>query len=568
MNSKMTASPIPLPLFLSLVSAAESILLLFVFPHALPEATLKSLFLIFALLNFGVFAVWRVFIYPFFVNPLRHLPGPKGISKGEYPLIGHGFTMFSRPPGGHLLRFMKEVQNDGLIHFRGFFNADRLVLTDPRALADVLVHNSYDFEKPPWVREFLRQFLGDGLLMTEGEEHKFQRKHIMPAFSFRHIKELYPIFWQKSFELTQAIAAEIYENPEAPASEKGGVPSSVVEINHWANKATMDIIGLAGLGRDIQALKNSDDELIKNYEEILEPTAEKGIYFVCNLLFPQRILRALPWKINERVRITSNNLKAICRQFVQEKKQRMKTQSEDQKDILSVLIESNDFSDDSLVDQLLTFLAAGHETTSSAFTWITHLLATHPDIQNTLREEVFSNLPSPSASAVSGEDISALLESLPYLNGVCTETLRLFPTIPVSSRISIRPTTISGVPIPAGIQSIIAPWAINRSPTLWGPDSEVFRPERWIDYSISPPGINGSGGANSNYAFSTFIQGPRSCIGERFARAELRALVAVFVGKYEMEMANPNEVVKPAGTITLKPKNGMRLRLRAVDGEW
>lgn len=267
--------------------------------------------------------------------------------------------MFSRPPGGYFLKFMKEIPNEGIIHFRGLFHVDRLLLTDPRALADVLVHNAYDFEKPPWVRNFLRQFLGDGLLMTEGEEHKFQRKNIMPAFSFRHIKELYPIFWQKSFELTQAISAEMHANPETSTDRRDRVTSSVVEVNHWANKVTMDIVGLAGLGRDIQALKNSDDELIKNYEEILEPTTEKGLYFVCNLLFPPRLLRALPWKINERVRITSGNLKTICRQFVQDKKLRMKTQSEDQVDILSILIKSNDFSDDSLVDQLLTFLAAG-----------------------------------------------------------------------------------------------------------------------------------------------------------------------------------------------------------------
>jgi cytochrome P450 len=484
---------------------------------------------------------------------------------------------------------MNEVPNDGIIHFRGIFHVDRLILTDPRAIADVLVHNSYDFQKPPWVRDFLRQFLGDGLLMTEGEEHKFQRKHIMPAFSFRHIKELYPIFWQKSLELTQAVAAEMLENPEAPRSSvTDGLSSIVVEVNHWANKVTMDIIGLAGLGRDIQALKNSDDDLIKNYEEILEPTTEKAIYFVCNLLFPPPLLRALPWKINERVRITSSNLKIICRQFLQDKKQCMKTQSEDQIDILSILIKSNDFSDESLVNQLLTFLAAGyvlhspvlfalyfglhkvpsHETTSSAFTWTTHLLATHPDIQSKLRDEVLANLPSPSTPLTPDADLSALLENLPYLNAVCAETLRLYPTIPVSSRLSIRPTTISGVRIPTGTLSFISPWAINRSHTLWGPDSEVFRPERWIDSSVTPPRFNASGGAESNYAFATFIQGPRSCIGERFARAELRALVAVWVGKFEMEMADPNEVVQPAGTITTKPKNGMRLRLRKVAGGW
>jgi hypothetical protein len=77
----MTAPSIPNSLVLSLVSATESILLLFAFPHIIPEASLKGLFFIFASLNFGAFAVWRVIIYPFFISPLRHLPGPKGFSQ-------------------------------------------------------------------------------------------------------------------------------------------------------------------------------------------------------------------------------------------------------------------------------------------------------------------------------------------------------------------------------------------------------------------------------------------------------------------------------------------------------
>ncbi|OCL06974.1 cytochrome P450 [Glonium stellatum] len=529
----------------------SSIISLYLFPQFLPQTGLTGLFLLFASINFGLWITWLLLIYPFFFSPFRNFPRP---STGHYPLIGHGYVLFSRPPGNYYLKFITEIPNDGIIHFRTFFHTDRLLLADPRALADVLVHKSYDFEKPLWVRSFLRQFLGDGLLMTEGDEHKFQRKHIMPAFSFRHVKELYPIFWKKAIELTQGIAAEMHENPE-----------HVVEVNHWANKVTMDIIGLAGLGRDIHALKNSDDELIKNYEEILEPTTEKGLYFVLHVLFPQRLLKALPWRINERVQVTTSNLKTICRQFVREKKQRMKTEGEDQIDILSILIKSNDFSDESLVDQLLTFLAAGHETTSSALTWTTHLLSLHPEIQRRLRDEIRSHIPSAPSILNANVDISGLLESLPYLNAICNESLRLYPTIPVSSRIAIRPTSISGHYIPKGTMAFVVPWAINRSPHLWGPTAAEFRPERWIDPETGH--ANNTGGAASNYSLLTFLHGPRSCIGEKFARAELRALVAVFCGTFEMEMADPDEVVQPAGTITIKPRNGMRLRLRTA-GDW
>ncbi|KAF2190428.1 cytochrome P450 [Zopfia rhizophila CBS 207.26] len=539
----------PSHIHILLFSALESVVSFYFFPRIFPASTLSAIFFIFSLANGSIYLFYLLIIYPFVLSPFRHLPKPRS---GFYPLIGHGHIMFARPPGSIYLKMMKETPNDGMIHFRSLFHTDRLILTSPAVIADVLVHRSYDFEKPPWVRTFLKQFLGDGLLMTEGDEHKHQRRQIMPAFSFRHIKELYPVFWQKSIELCSTVAAEIRETSD-----------SVLEVNHFSTKVTMDIIGMAGLGRDIGSLKNSDDELIKNYEEILEPTTEKGVYFILHILFPPWVMKALPWKLNERVKVTTTNLKRICREFVQEKKARMKMESEEQVDILSIMIRSNNFSDDGLVDQLLTFLAAGHETTSSAFTWATHLLSIHPQIQTRLREEIRQNIPSPKALSEPGFDLASFLESLPYLNAVCNETLRLFPTIPVSSRVAKCDTSICGQYIPAGTLFFVVPWAVNRNPHLWGPDAESFNPDRWIDAETGRANYVGS--ADSNYSFLTFLHGPRSCIGEKFARAELRALITAFCGSFEMEMADRNEVVIPGGTITSKPVNGMRLRLKPVD---
>ncbi|ORY07940.1 cytochrome P450 [Clohesyomyces aquaticus] len=541
------ASQLPVKVvFVSLLEAAVSFHL---FPNVFSARSFTGAFVVYSVINWSIYALYIVVIYPFFLSPLRHLPKPSG-SWG--PIIAHGPIMFSRPPGEAHLKMMKDCPDAGLIHFRSFFHVDRLLLASPAAIADVLVHKTYDFEKTPWIRAFLKQFLGDGLLTTEGEEHKHQRKHIMPAFSFRHIKELYPVFWSKSLELCDVVKAEMAEKM-----------NDVLELNHFATQVTMDIIGLAGLGRDIGSLRNSEDELISTYEEILEPTSEKGIYFVMHLLFPPRFIKMLPWKLNERTRITTGSLKRICTEFVQEKKARMKTESEEQIDILSILLRSNTFSDQGMVDQLLTFLAAGHETTSSAFTWASHLLAINPSVQTRLRAEIHEAISSPKWILTDKVDLAALLESLPYLNAVCNETLRLFPTIPVSARIAVRNTTISSQHVPAGTLCFIVPWAINRNPALWGPDAGEFRPERWIDQETGR--ANGIGSAESNYAFLTFLHGPRSCIGERFARAELRALLAVFCGSFEMSMADPKEVVRAGGTITSKPINGMKLRLKPVD---
>jgi hypothetical protein len=138
------------------------------------------------------------------------------------------------------------VPNEGLLRFPVLFNQHSLFLTDPSSLQEVLSQKTYDFEKPKDLRDFLRLILGNGLVVVEGDEHKFQRKHLTPAFHFRHIKELYPLFWSKSVDLVGRIKAEIHANPEPTKDPKHNHLEGIVEINSWANKATMDIIGVGG----------------------------------------------------------------------------------------------------------------------------------------------------------------------------------------------------------------------------------------------------------------------------------------------------------------------------------
>ncbi|KAH4037920.1 hypothetical protein HBI26_042630 [Parastagonospora nodorum] len=524
-----------------------SVLASYLFPQTFASGTLTKLLSLFITCHFFFISFDKLIIYPFFIDPLRHLPQAPGFR----PLVGHEFTLFKRPLGEPHLKIMKEVDNDGLILTRGFFHSNKVIVTSTAALADILVHKSYDMEKPPPVRTFLRKFLGDGLLMTEGDEHKHHRKNIMPAFHFRHIKELYPIFWSKSIEFCNAMGRAIQDNDDR-----------VLEIGHYATQVTLDIIGLAGLGRDINSLRNSDDELIKIYEELLEPSTEKGIYFLLHLLFPVWIIEMLPWKLNGRVKFMTTELKRTCTEFVGQKKANAKLESKESLDILSIMLRSNNFSDSNLVDQLLTFLAAGHETTSSALTWSGYLLSTHPDVKAKLRNEIYKHIPDPQALSDPAMDVAGLLEGMPYLNAVCNEVLRVYPTVPITARYAVRDTNIAGQYIPKGTVLFIPPWAINRNPKLWGPDSEKFVPERWIDENGR---TTMNGGADSNYAFLTFLHGPRACIGERFARAELRALVAALVGSFDFQMAYPDEKVVAAGTITSKPLNGMRLKLQPLN---
>jgi cytochrome P450 len=253
---------------------------------------------------------------------------------------------------------MKNIPNDGMIAFRGFAYNHSIILTDAKTISEVLVHKPYDFVKPRAARDSLRRILGDGLVVVEGDAHKFQRKNILPVFSFRHIKDLYPMMWKKAVALTQRITLELREHPDPRLSEMN--LAGVIEINHWASKVTLDIIGVAGLGREFDTLKNSDDVLVKNYEELLKPTTDRVIHFaMVNLLSPALVYR-LPWKVNKLIQRTTSTLHAVCNQFVREKRELVKTTANEHFDILSVLLKSNNFSDQELTDQLLTFLAAGY----------------------------------------------------------------------------------------------------------------------------------------------------------------------------------------------------------------
>ncbi|KAF3008659.1 hypothetical protein E8E13_008879 [Curvularia kusanoi] len=534
------------PVTVALAAVLEALFIFYFLPDLNLGAPLTRHIGACLIFNYWIYGVYKLVIYPLCLSPLRHLPPAPGFR----PLVGNGLRMFQRPPGSAHLKMMKAWPREPIIRFYGFFHTERFLVASPAAVADILVHRSYDFEKPAPAREFLRRFIGDGLLMTEGDEHKHHRKHIMPAFHFRHIKELYPVFWSKSIEMCNAVR-------DALAVE----PSQVLEIGHFTTQVTLDIIGLAGLGRDIASLRSSEDELVANYEELLEPSREKVAYFVCHLLFPHWLIGMLPWKMNQSTKRCTENLTRICTDFVVDRKANIKHESKESRDILSIMIRSNNFSDGNLVDQLLTFMAAGHETTSSALTWASHLLSKHPSIQDQLRSEIYSYIADPQALFAPEADVAGLLESMPYLNGVCNEVLRLYPTIPVTARVSIRDTVIAGQPIPKGTQVMVVPWAINRNPDLWE-QPEDFVPTRWIDETSGRATMNG--GAPSNFAFVTFLHGPRSCIGERFARGELRALLAAFVGSFHMEMADPNEVVVAGGTVTSKPVNGMKLRLRPL----
>ncbi len=440
------------------------------------------------------------------------------------------------------------------------------MVTSPKTLAEVLVTKNYDFVKPDQYRFNIGRILGIGILLAEGDEHKMQRRNLLPAFAFRHIKDLYPLFWAKAREgveaMTEQLLNDAAQGPD-PESRTG-----VIEVGNWASRITLDIIGVAGLGCDFDAIRNPENPLSQQYARIFKPSRQARMRQLVALLLSPRIASWIPVKRDEDIMGAAQFIRAECTKLINEKKIKLANKALTDVDILSVAIESGGFTDSNLVDQLMTFLAAGHETTASGMTWAAYLLAKYPDVQARLRAEVRAHLPPISEA---GSDISSLdIDRMPYLNAVCNEVLRYYGPVPLTLRKAACDTSIQGQFVPKGTPVMLVPWAVNKSEAMWGPDALTFNPERWMP---GPDGDNkhaASGGATSNYAFMTFLHGPRSCIGQSFAKAEFACLLASWVGRFEMELHNKEEVdeskIEIKGGVTARPGKGMYIRTKVLDG--
>ncbi|KAL8736801.1 MAG: hypothetical protein Q9166_000167 [cf. Caloplaca sp. 2 TL-2023] len=544
----------PVKRLLTLISIFGASSLVKLLPQWSINASFLPTFLALLSLQFTVLFAWNVVLYPKYFSPLRHLPEPAGNAL----FMGQFAAVRIEPTGKPQQRWANEIPNDGMLRYLNVFNEERLLITGAKALAEVLTTKNYDFIKPAMARNGLGRILGVGILLAEGDEHKLQRKNLMPAFAYRHIKDLYPVFWAKSSEMAKALTDVTQTKDGNPVTDLSKAPG--IEIAEWSSRSTLDIIGSAGMGHDFGAIKDPKTELNAMYCKVFQPSGQAAMLGLLSLFLPFWLVRSIPVARNQEIPAVVQTIRRICRQLIEQKKHALKSKDEESsKDIISVALSSGGFTEENLVDQMMTFLAAGHETTATAIVWAIYALCRNPEYQTRLREEIRSNLPSidDASAPISAET----LDRLPFLHAVCNEVLRLYPPVTLTLREAAKDTSICGQYVPKGTKIILCPGAVNTTKTLWGLDAAEFKPERWLGGNAK------SGGATSNYAFLTFLHGPRSCIGQAFAKAEFAVLMAGLVGRFEIELEDPEAEMKIQTGITARPKGGLRVRMRVVE-EW
>lgn len=453
-------------------------------------------------------------------------------------------------------------------------------MASPEALAEVLTTKTYHFRKPQAVANALRPIAGAGILLAEGDHHKQQRKTLLPAFAYRHIKDLYGLMWDISSHavtsLTEAVANKA----------KGNEEPYTMDIMQWASKVTLDIIFVGGMGQSFESVRSEDRDymtLRQIYKTVFTPSKQDFVMFILRMwVLPNWLVPYIPLNRNAELQKAAHTLREICRQLIRQKKSDIESEVADkrEKDILTVALNYGGFTEDELVEQLLTFLAAGHETTATALTWSVYVLAKNPEMQTRLQDEIRAHLPSPSSSSLkTSEDLSAVIDNnMPYLQAVCLEVLRYFAPVPLTSREAAVNTSINGTPIPAGTLLTICPRATNHDLSLWGNDAQVFNPDRYLSQpkrdAVDPLDDNAHSHKNasgrSNYATLTFLHGPRSCIGQSFSRAELAILLATLVGRFKFALADESlrdeTKIKLRNGATNRPLNGLNIKVQLVEG--
>lgn len=488
--------------------------------------------------------VWSSWIYPFYISELRDIPTVKG-----FPLWGQLYACVTEECGIPQRNWHK--QYGPIVRFFFLFGSERLSIADDDALKHITIRNPYNYPKRVSARLWMRRILGDGLLLAEGAEHVRQRKNLSPGFSVQSIRALAPVFWEKSLRLARCWREEVFNSSDA----------ETFEVLEWLNRTTLDIIGKVGFGYDFNSLKHPDMPIREAYRLVFAFDLWSRLNHGLQLFFS--FTKHFPTQMNRDMETARGIIVQEATEIARQTRSEAERDS-GRKDILSLMYAASGKPEGGLSlemvrDQIMTFIGAGHDSTATGVAWTLHLLSTRPEVQNRLRKEIKEHLPflfdentrfDPALVAEADPD------QLPYLDNVCRESLRYIPPIPMTVRETAADDTLAGYHIPSGTIICVYSNAINHLPMYWGDDADTFNPDRWADLPETW----------TNNSFMTFLQGPRGCIGRKFAETEMKILLCCLLSLYEFErdeaVEDPEEL--KVWRLVLRPRDGMRLRVRLI----
>jgi len=431
------------------------------------------------------------------------------------PLLGnllevrYNFLMF-------LLRLSRECGSIGTFRVG---SRTILYLNSPELVHAVLVEHAYDFEKTPNMRTYMSPMVGNGLLTSENEFHKRQRKLAAPAFQHRRIA---------TYADTMVNYANRFQD-QWTDGQTIDVAYEMKRLTLWIACKTLFDVDVLGEAEELgQALNTALRHIRSDYSDLVH------------------ISHRWPTRHNRRFREAIARLDATTYQIIAERREA----GEERGDLLSMLLRAQDeddgsfMSDIQLRDEVMTLILAGHETTANALAWTWSLLAQHPQVYAQVRDEV---------DRVLGERVPTVAD-LPYLSytlQVFKEAMRLYPPAYVIARQAVRSVEIGGYHLPAGSVIMISPYTLHRLADSF-PAPGRFVPERFA------PGVEER---LPHHAYLPFGDGPRICVGNHFALMEGHLILATLVQHVTFELV-AKQHIEPEPLVTLRPRHGIKVIVR------
>lgn len=445
-------------------------------------------------------------------NRNRVPPGPKGL-----PVAGVVFEIRSDPLGT-MRRYAREYGD--IVRFYVMMQ-ERILLNHPDFIEQVLVVQQGKFHKSELTRRITGRMLGQGLLISEGDFWRRQRRLAQPAFHRSRVNE---------YAATMAQIAQDH-------------------ISRWRDAEERNVSqDMMGLTLDIAVRTLFGTTLPGEAEQVGRAMTFLMRYSLRRQRLPVRIPESWPTQNNRRANQELAFMDSLVYRIISERQ--ANGQSNHHNDLLALLMDAMDedgshMTKQQLRDEAMTLFIAGHETTAQMLAWTWYALSRNPAVDERLYEELHGVLGGRSPEV-------ADLPRLPYLQAVMNESLRLYPPAYILARTAIEPCQIGGYDIPIGSTILLSQWVTHRDPRFYD-DPDAYRPERWLDGLMQrlPAG-----------AYFPFGDGPRRCIGQGFALMEAAIVIGTLAQKFRLRLVPGHEVV-PEPLVTLRPRQGIRMTLHA-----
>ncbi len=433
---------------------------------------------------------------------------------GTLPLIGNLLELGRNP-----IDLFTEVAEQGDVVSLKFAHQRYFLVNDVETVHHVLVDNNRNYTKSPNYKG-LKLVLGEGLVTSEGEFWRRQRKLSQPAFHRDRVA---------SFVTTMV------EETDAMLSKWDERVGDVIDVHAEMMKLTLRIVARTlfstTVGAEADAIGEALGIAIHHANDYAEAVIKP----------PQWI----PSPKNFRFKRSMKTLDALVFRIIDT---RRRGESADAQDLLALLMAATEdgrgMTNEQLRDEVMTLVMAGHETTANALAWTFYLLSKDPEVERRLARDVSAAVGDRAPGA---EDAP----KLKYASMVVSESMRLFPPVWAFERQAIDNDVVGGFEVPAKSMVAISPFLLHRHRRYWD-NPEGFDPERF-----SPQNSEG----RPKLAYLPFGGGPRMCIGMGFAMMEAQMCLARIVQKYRLELASPTRV-DPEPVVTLRPRGGLKMRLR------